>query len=460
MKLADEQVQRVFKQMTPAVVTEMIREEINPLDMDFEALSEVSEQMGGQLGESDAKKFGEYLWKLEQKHEIKEDERESYIGIYRLIHQVERTDGAAVGALVNQGAPITMRNLLMAVRSENRSGRMDYRVDEAFGNVEGNLVSSITEQAEAAYQTACLKDAADALTPDTLQTVLESDIDWEELTPEQLKEALESAKDDETGLDRAYAAEQLSLLEECADASEEIYEQLEHYDIPVTVSHVLAMNGLMKDRNQVFRKLFEEDGEELAEEFMDALSSKESMEKAEEHLENTAEEVVQTSLLQDGVTSLDVRELRMLSAQIDLSRYMAREEHYSVPMQTSDGIINVSLKLVRGTGQKGVVDIAMETEHGKIAASFRAGEKGISGLIATDDPDTEQLLAEQYNDPMDWEEETKLQVAYMDDLDLNRFSGVLAKTEDGTSEESAYEVQTKRLYGIAENFIRSIRDLL
>jgi hypothetical protein len=375
-----------------------------------------------------------------------------------------------------------MRNLLMAVRSENRSGKMDYRVDEAFGDVEGNLVSSITEQAEAAYQTACLKDAADALTPDTLQTVLESDIDWEELTPEQLKEALESAKDDETGLDRAYAAEQLSLLEECADASEEVYEQLEHYDIPVTVSHVLAMNGLMKNRNQVFRKLFEADQEDetygadadaegIAGEFLEALSSKDAMEQAEEHLEYIAEEVVQTSLLQEGVTSLDVRALRMLSAQMDLTRYMAREEHYSVPLQTSDGIVNVSLKLVRGTEQKGIVDIAMETEErGKIAASFRAGENGISGLIATDDPNTEQILAEQFNDQMDWEEETKLQIAYMDDLDLNRFSGVLATPKNGTTEdatpkdgaqeESTYEVQTKRLYGIAENFIRSIRDLL
>lgn len=67
-----------------------------------------------------------------------QEERASYIGTYRLIHQVEQSDGAAVGALVNQGADITMRNLMMAVRSERRSGKMDYSVDESFGKVEGS----------------------------------------------------------------------------------------------------------------------------------------------------------------------------------------------------------------------------------------------------------------------------------------------------------------------------------
>lgn len=45
-------------------------------------------------------------WKNNQ---ITEEERNSYIGIYRLIHQVEQTDGAAIGALVNQGAEMTMK---------------------------------------------------------------------------------------------------------------------------------------------------------------------------------------------------------------------------------------------------------------------------------------------------------------------------------------------------------------
>ena len=161
MKAADEEVQRVFKNMTPAVVTQMIKRGINPLEMDFTSLNQEAENIKSEeSGREDNRRFSEYLWKMEQNHEISEEERSSYIGIYRLIRQVENTDGAAIGALIQQGSPLTMKNLLTAVRSEKRSNKMDYSVDSDFNGVSGTSNgSSITDQIEAAYQNNCLKDA-------------------------------------------------------------------------------------------------------------------------------------------------------------------------------------------------------------------------------------------------------------------------------------------------------------
>ena len=45
MKAADEEVQRVFKNMTPAVVTQMIKRGINPLEMDFTSLNQEAENI-------------------------------------------------------------------------------------------------------------------------------------------------------------------------------------------------------------------------------------------------------------------------------------------------------------------------------------------------------------------------------------------------------------------------------
>ena len=53
-------------------------------------------------------------------NEISEEERSSYIGIYRLIAQVEKGDGAALGFLMNQGSDVTMRNLLRAVTFQKK----------------------------------------------------------------------------------------------------------------------------------------------------------------------------------------------------------------------------------------------------------------------------------------------------------------------------------------------------
>ena len=80
-------------------------------------------------------KFSKYLWKLEQHQEITSQERDSYIGIYRLLNQIDKTDGAVIGALVNQGAELSMKNLLTAVRTNRNSG-INVTVDENFGGVD------------------------------------------------------------------------------------------------------------------------------------------------------------------------------------------------------------------------------------------------------------------------------------------------------------------------------------
>ena len=78
--------------------------------------------------------YSRFLYGLERKHEITQEERESYIGIYRLIRQIEKGDGAAVGALVNTQAQLHFSNLLSAVRS-GRFKTLDARVGEELGAV-------------------------------------------------------------------------------------------------------------------------------------------------------------------------------------------------------------------------------------------------------------------------------------------------------------------------------------
>lgn len=498
MKAADEEVQRVFKNMTPAVVTQMIKRGINPLEMDFTSLNQEAESIKSEeLGGEDNRKFSEYLWKMEQNHKISEEERSSYIGIYRLIRQVENTDGAAIGALIQQGAPLTMKNLLTAVRSEKRSSKMDYSVDYNFEGVSGTSKgSSITDQIEAAYQNNCLKDASELLTPERAKVLFEQDMEWENMTPEELKAVLTQAGEqaDESSINADYAKEQLVQLEQAANADESIYRILDKYDIPNTVSNVLAMESMLNQRNQMFRKIFgsstadhngddqvdaedlEAIKQELLEEFGEAVSEPADMAAAQEKLGELAENVMKTMINSDHVTSLDVRDMKMLSAQLSVNSILAKEEQYAVPVMVNDELMNVSVKIVRGVDKKGIVDIMMESElRGKIAATFQAKEDGIHGLIATDSEETAELFKGQTQDLSDLlggenDDVTELHCAHIPDLDLNHFSmgafGVDAKEETQLSDSQkaenrdTYRVQTSRLYGIAEHFIKAVKGTL
>ena len=478
MKAADERVQRTFANLTPATVREMIHQGINPLDTDLDTLNKQAEAIRLESPEADNERFSEYLWKLEHNNEISPEERESYIGIYRLMNQVEKTDGAAIGALIAQGGELTMRNLLTAVRSSKKSG-MDYTVDDEFSGVDGTVGKSITDQIETAYQSDCMRDVLETLTPVKMQKLMESP-GWEDYTPEQLKQALmqmsQETEAEEAKADQEYYKAQAQEVCQAAVTEEQVYSLLSKLDLPNTVDNVLAANRLMNKRNQVFNQLFNKDEvfsgeevdfqgikEEILERFANAMKTPKEMAAAQEVLAETAENVMKTMIAdKEHITSMDIRELKLMNAQLSIAGKMAEEENYTIPVLVGNEVTNMSLKIVRGTKKKGIVEIMFETEKaGRIAANIRAEEKGISGFVAADRKETRDRIeahAESITGRWPVEGENILKAAYVDELDFNRFSHS-AMGEVPEKDSESYEIQTARLYEIAKSFMESIKEL-
>ena len=490
MKAADEEVQRVFKNLTPRVVIEMLRNGDNPLEMDFSMINKIAENIKQELNSDDTERFSEFLWKLERNKEITEDERSSFIGVYRLLHQVEQTDGGAIGAVLHQGADLTLKNLLTAVRSANKQKKMDISVDDSFGErqqVHG-YTNSITDQILAGYQNNCVKDAKEALTPGRLVVLEQQGTDWMEMTPEQLAETLEQLDAEDVGILEEYAHEQLEGFKHCAHTPESVYQLLEQYDIPNTVQNILAMEAMMTDRNQVFQKLFQQRDvpndesdfsakeeleaikKQLIKDFGNAVSEPKEMAEAQEALGKLAENVMKAMIESDEVTSIDIREAKLMRAQIAIQKKMAEQETYSVPVLVGDEVTNVTLKIVRGIEKRGIVDVVIESQlSGKIAATFQAKEKGVSGMVATDNAETKESMAERIDEFIASLQETEagvvdVKMAHVPNLDLNQFSMVSrdvsesAEKVEAPADTDAYQVQTSRLYGMAEMFIRFVRE--
>ena len=189
---------------------------------------------------------------------------------------------------------------------------------------------------------------------------------------------------------------------------------------------------------------------------------------------------MKTMISSDEVTSIDVREMRLMQAKLSINQTLAKKEQYSIPVLVGDKVTNVSLKIVRGVETKGIVDIMLESEmSGKIAATFQAKEEGISGLVVTDKQETRDLLADQMGFLASAIQESDGEQV---DLDLNHFSGVASgksgnvtfvndsaastkeavdkegQSTEGKKEDSVYKVQTARLYHIAEAFLKTIRE--
>lgn len=482
VKARDEEMQRAFRNMNPSVTMEMIRRGQNPLDMTLEELNHAAEQIKTETGHEEQERFSRYLWKLEQNREISQEERDSYIGIYRLIAQVEKTDGAALGFLMNQGSEPTMRNLITAMRSA-RKGSMNYAVDDSFEGVKSTAKGPrIDEQIEAAFHQNCLKDVLDVVTPEKLAR-LGTD-NWEDMTPEQLAEALremETAEQEEQAQE-AYVKAQMAEYQQVLQTSEEVYSYLERYHMPNSVMNVMAVSEMMRRPNQVLNRLFRQDSlsksaaemiadlkAQVLEEFGDSLKNPEELADAQEKLADVAEHVMDTMLIDDpSVRSLDVRELRRSVCAIELCAKKAQEECYMVPIQTGDSVTGVSLKIVRGKEEKGLVDIIFDSPgFGKVAASFYAHAQGISGMIAVNDEKSyrevsanlDALINEMKSGGHE-AETVDIKAAYISDLSLEHYEMAGIRREQRMAaagelaEDKSNTVQTTRLYHIAETFIR------
>ena len=471
IKDVDMKMQKLFRNLTPSVTMELIRKGQNPLDMEIDELSQVVEDIQTEIGNKQEERFSKYLWKLEQNHEISKEERDSYIGIYRLIAQIEQTDGAAIGALLNQGSDITMKNLLTAMRSSRRS--MDYTVDDEFEGVSARTKSPrIDQQIMASYQTNCMKEAIDILSPEKLAQIKE----WEDMTPEQLLEALKNNQNEQTSaLEQQYHTQMVQEYNAVIAASDDVYAFLEKYDMKNSANNVLAVSRLLENPSNVFEVLFAENGKSqnyrqairqmkdmVMQRFGEAVKTPEEMAQAQETLAEVAERAMQTMIIENEPVSVkDIKDLRLMNQQLFLCKEKAKEESFLVPVQTGDTVTGVSLKIVRGKENKGLVDIFFRgAMMGKVAASFEAKENSISGVIATIDEETRKFISDNiglFVEKMNREsqESMDISVAYVSDLSMWQFEkNTLSETGEVTP------VQTKRLYNIAESFIQSVSELL
>lgn len=449
-------VSRVIDKMTPAATLDLIREGINPLTVSMEELeNHLADRDGG--SQEEMEKYSHYLYRLEQRNEITPEEKESYIGIYRLLHQVEKRDGAAIGSLLNQGAEINFKNLLTAVRNHRR-GRMDYQVDDDFGALkeeitgEGGYRNSITMAIETAYrEQGMTEDGGDSNGHNTNSQKEDSRIAYYQklagdikagLTPEAVAEvfdagdiSLEALYDKQQEMaktDQAYLKEQAAEIRMAAEVSDQAVSMLLSFDIPATLDNLAAADSLLSDRGgmagQVKKQAAYLDGQRedsvsevssdevsktadgssysaagsISDLLDDAISSLQehftdsvSAKEAYEHLADRMEEILTVSAEQQ-TDRIDVKEINLAWKQVSVARNMAREECYEIPMEIGGRMTSVNVRLCHSSTTENHVTITMETENfGKVSALFEGDT--MSGYIVCDRSDGLAALKQQEN---------------------------------------------------------------
>ena len=416
---------RVINKMNPENTLKLIREGINPLEIGMEELEAKLDEMGRD-SISVAGNYASFICKLDRAGNISEEERDSFIGIYRLLDKIDKSDGKALGDLVKAESEINFKNLLTAIRTGKSRG-LNIKLDETLGGVisESGYDFDISEQIASAFT-----------------SVLTSDEGQEEY------------------LKREYEAYRENLVKDEKNAAAE----LEFLNEKVTPENLRAMTEILaNDKDYNPWKKMDELADELEDNaFREAMESIAESFEDEETLEKAYNKVLKEAgdaigrIAESGIGDyLDIKAMQQTFKQIGLVSKMTREENYEVPLMLEDETLNIRVKILKKAEKEGKVFTSFETEEfGSILAQFTVNDGVLSALVAGESNTGLERLKEKSNFEESFKnagfEEVTFNYIQTDIINVDYFRQHFDKAESDS-------ITTKQLYNIAKTFIQTVK---
>ncbi|MDE7321549.1 MAG: hypothetical protein K2N73_02260 [Lachnospiraceae bacterium] len=511
VKAADSQVTGVISRMTPATTLQMIREQKNPLEMTMKELEAYLDSRDSEPA-ADAEKYSRFLQRLDRSNGISQDEREAYIGIYRMFRQIEKSDGAVIGSLVATGAQVNFKNMLSAVRTA-ADKNMDVRVDDGFGGLE-NLITkgkAIDAQIQAGYQNRSGSESQQQTTEDTaaqekyyarlsgeINDELAQNTDFDKLntaeisgetTIEQFAETVKNTQVSENSEVRVKEkAEDLkrfqSDMHEVEQIDEQIINTLVDYGQVINVDNIQAASMLIFDRGSVFSKVIRQDAKgadsaketdaqdselpesdgldsdvlKQADTFVENLTDAKQADISYQEIISEANKAVEHMIYENASSHIDVKAAKALYKGLALAGNLAKEENYEIPMDIDGELTSVNLKIYRNASQTGKVAVTFDTDKfGKVAAEFDVTEKRISGMVVYENragkaelEQLEQTVTQELGSAGN--KQVSISLVQTKSVDLNKFG----QDRDVNSSKDT-KISTGELYRTAKAFLTALK---
>lgn len=510
VKEADSQVTGVISRMTPATTLQMIREQKNPLEMTMEELEAYLDSKDADPAR-DAEKYAKFLQRLDRTHNISAEEREAYIGIYRMFRQIEKSDGAVIGSLVASGAQMNFKNMLSAVRTA-ADKNMDVRVDDGFGGLEQLITKgkAIDTQINAGYHQSPDRQSdrndADAAAQEQYYARLSGEINDElagktdfsqirstditdETTIEAFADTVKTARATNDGEQvRQEKAESLKSFQrdmhEVEQIDEQIINALIDYGQNINVDNIQAASTLIFERGSLFRQIIngntegsdDDDAETadaadseqtdsgllaLGDSFVENLTDAGRAGVSYKEIISEANKAVEQMLYTGSADNakIDVRAAKALYKGLSLAGNLAREENYEIPMNIKGEITSVNLKIYHNASQTGKVAVTLDTENlGKVAAEFDVTRDRVSGMIVYENragkaelARLEEAVRQELGRAGD--RKTGISLVHAKSVDLNKFG----QDRDAKSTADAAKASTSELYQTAKAFLTALK---
>ena len=386
MKEFDSRVTTLMENLKPPVVAELIRREVNPLDLSLDELDGIVKEVREEIADEDIS-FRRYLWKMDHQGELTEEERQSMIGVYRLLDKIDKSDGAVIGKVLKEGRELSLASLLSATRTRRAEG-MDVSVDDAFGGLVDTVRSGqqIDEQIRAAYGSFVVEKLQQNLSPKVLH---DNGIDGMNMSLEELLEKCMTEGETAEEMEPYYREMAQRVREAMDDPEGQVQQFLEALSLSDSAANrMLAMEYLGRGLPEYARLWKRSESDDLTEAFNDP----DQLEKVYETLDDIHENDLAEQKKSDDITYSDVVSLAKMAGSISFYQKLRSHQTYEVPLVTEEGVTACHVTIQSGEGKKGMVEITVESDRlGRIQAAFRVNGSHVRGFVTVEMADRIEL---------------------------------------------------------------------
>ena len=359
----------IVDNMKPQTVLNMIRDNVDIMSADIHAVNQYIKEEYSDI--SSASAYSTFLYKLDRTNGITSEERQQFIGIYKMMNMFTKDAGSAIGALVKQGADITMKNLCSAYDSRRSYNNMDMSVDDS---------KDVTVSVYESLYTNIFAKTGGKITPLTLKNVNEE----KPIMSRSVDNFCEAAQDMyDAKAEAAYMDEYMKLVRQVAAADSAVINELERSGEDITLNNIQAMEQLMM--SDLFNNSFRIDRDK-AQDFLDNIGDREELTSAVRQLcdevdRRLGEEIDKADNSYEVVKKATIHQM---SAGI-MARSATRQD-YTIPYIKGDGYGMMKLTFKAEEGDKGKIAISYEDDRlGRVNVEINvtSDELMVSGTYGT-----------------------------------------------------------------------------
>jgi hypothetical protein len=447
IKLIDVKVGKVTTQLHPTIAANMIKDGFNIVQTDIDEVINYMNGFDKLLGEDLTDKIASYIYEMDQTGELASSERETMIGIYRMLYTVEKTQGRATGFLYKNDMPLTLGNLMQAAKYYDRTAAkqsdIDVNIDDAFGTLEELVIPEKTIKAQLGtlqastgqntqnnqaqlstveYEQNIIDKFIEKASPDVISKIVKQYPDLETMPLETLLKTMETVQEYNTDKAQGPEAKTATQTQEfvknlgkLASVEPTTLLWMKNNQIPLTVSNIETIQNFMKDAfyfgeqmdhfsKQVKEKLGKAEGlkNAITKTDLSELKAGKSVTEVLEDLEKEVSAVKREAIdLPEQQRQSLWKQADNLEKAIQLQKQVQKDETlYQIPIQLSSGLANMNLYVMNnkeGDGKLSEKDmkvfLSMKTETlGTVQIYMKLTDKNVSFQINTDQADATRFL--------------------------------------------------------------------